>query len=143
MMAAMLARSTKRRRCTMKRMIALLFLPICMFGLAACSDPVFATDARYKLYPTQNMWTFLKLDTETGRIWQVQYSVKGNDTRFEVPLNPGNIAKALKRSQKAGRYALFPTQNMYNFIMLDQIDGDTYQVQWGNEENRMLMQISK
>ena len=143
MMAAMLARSTKRRRCTMKRMIALLFLPICMFGLAACSDSVFETDARYKLYPTQNMWTFLKLDTETGRIWQVQYSVNGNDTRFEVPLNPGNIAKALKRSQKAGRYALFPTQNMYNFIMLDQIDGDTYQVQWGKEENRMLMQISK
>lgn len=127
----------------MKRIIALLFLAICMFGLAACSDSVFGTDARYKLYPTQNMWTFLKLDTETGRIWQVQYSVKGNDTRFEVPLNPGNIAKALKRSQKAGRYALFPTQNMYNFIMLDQIDGDTYQVQWGNEENRMLMQISK
>ena len=143
MMAAMFVRSTKRRRCTMKRMIALLFLPICMFGLAACSDSVFGTDARYKLYPTQNMWTFLKLDTETGRIWQVQYSVKGNDTRFEVPLNPGNIAKALKRSQKAGRYALFPTQNMYNFIMLDQIDGDTYQVQWGKEENRMLMQISK
>ena len=143
MMAAMLARFTKRRRCTMKRMIALLFLPICMFGLAACSDSVFGTDARYKLYPTQIMWTFLKLDTETGRIWQVQYSVKGNDTRFEVPLNPGNIAKALKRSQKAGRYALFPTQNMYNFILLDQIDGDTYQVQWGKEENRMLMQISK
>ncbi len=143
MMAAMLARSTKRRRCTMKRMIALLFLPICMFGLAACSDSVFGTDARYKLYPTQNMWTFLKLDTETGRIWQVQYSVNGNDTRFDVPLNSGNIAKALKRSQKAGRYALFPTQNMYNFIMLDQIDGDTYQVQWGKEENRMLMQISK
>lgn len=143
MMAAMLARFTKRRRCTMKRMIALLFLPICMFGLAACSDPVFGTDARYKLYPTQNVWTFLKLDSETGRIWQVQYSVKGNDSRFEVPLNPGNIAKALKRSQKAGRYSLFPTQNMYNFIMLDQIDGDTYQVQWGKEENRMLMQISK
>ena len=143
MKAAMLARFTKRRRCTMKRMIALLFLAICMFGLAACSDSVFGTEARYKLYPTQNMWTFLKLDTETGRIWQVQYSVKGNDTRFKVPLNPGNIAKALKRSQKAGRYALFPTQNMYNFIMLDQIDGDTYQVQWGKEENRMLMQISK
>ena len=143
MMTAMLARSTIRRRCTMKRIIALLFLAIYMFGLAACSDPVFGTDARYKLYPTQNMWTFLKLDTETGRIWQVQYSVKGNDTRFEVPLSPGNIAKALKRSLMAGRYALFPTQNMYNFILLDQVDGDTYQVQWGKEENRMLMQISK
>lgn len=30
--------------------------------------------ARYKLYPTTNMWTFLKLDTRNGRIWQVQWS---------------------------------------------------------------------
>lgn len=127
----------------MKRKNSLLFLLLCIFGLAACSDSVFESDARYKLYPTKNMWTFLKLDTETGKIWQVQYSVKGNDTRFEVPLNSGNIAKTLKKSQKVGRYALFPTQNMYNFILLDQIDGDTYQVQWGDAENRMLMQISK
>ena len=27
---------------------------------------------RYKLYPTQNTWTFLELDTQTGRVWQVQ-----------------------------------------------------------------------
>ena len=33
-------------------------------------------EARYELYSTQNIWTFLKLDTRTGRIWQVQYSGK-------------------------------------------------------------------
>ena len=33
---------------------------------------------RYKLYPTQNTWTFLELDTQTGRVWQVQYSVQGS-----------------------------------------------------------------
>ena len=41
------------------------------------------------------------------------------------------------------RYRLFPTQNMYNFILLDQIDGYTYQVQWhGDEENRGVVPIS-
>ena len=73
----------------MKRMIALLFLPICMFGLAACSDSVFGTDARYKLYPTQNMWTFLKLYTETGRIWQVQYSSPFPDAEHVQLYNAG------------------------------------------------------
>ena len=33
---------------------------------------------RYKLYPTENMWTFLKLDTKTGRVWQVQYAINSN-----------------------------------------------------------------
>ena len=68
----------------------------------------------------------------------------GSDTRFEVPLNSSDIAKNLNKSKKIGRYELYPTQNMYNFILLDQIDGDTYQVQWGmDENNRMLMKILK
>lgn len=117
---------------------------LCACSLVACSDSAFGSNQQYKLYPTKNMWTFLKLDTETGKIWQVQYSVEGSDTRFEVPLNSGDIAKFLNKSKKIGRYELYPTQNMYNFILLDQIDGDTYQVQWGMDENsRMLMKISK
>ena len=40
------------------------------------------TSENYKLYETSNMWTFLKLDTRTGRIWQVQYSTEGWKYRF-------------------------------------------------------------
>jgi hypothetical protein len=29
-----------------------------------------------------------------------------------------------------GRFTLYPTENMYNFLLLDQIDGYVYQVQW-------------
>ncbi len=31
---------------------------------------------RYKLYPTQNMYNFLLLDTKTGQIEQIQWSMK-------------------------------------------------------------------
>ena len=31
---------------------------------------------RYQLFKTQNKWKLLKLDTATGQIWQVQYSVE-------------------------------------------------------------------
>ena len=41
------------------------------------------TPSAYKLYATENMWTFLELDTATGIIWQVQYSVKGDSTGQE------------------------------------------------------------
>ncbi len=34
-----------------------------------------------------------------------------------------------------GRFKLYPTQNMYNFIMQDVISGQSYQVQWNNDED--------
>ena len=46
---------------------------------------------RFKLFPTQNMWTFIKLDTQTGQMWQVQYSVKDDKGRFEYDLNPNPL----------------------------------------------------
>lgn len=36
-------------------------------------------ESRFCLYETQNMWTFIMLDTYTGKNWQVQFSVKGED----------------------------------------------------------------
>ena len=43
-------------------------------------------DVRYKLFPTQNMWTFIKLDTRNGKLWQVQFDVKENN-RFTTDLS--------------------------------------------------------
>lgn len=87
---------------------------------------------KYQLYKTQNMWTFLKLDTETGRIWQVQYSLDGSQYRFETALD---ISSRLSTYDKpiCGRFVLYPTDNMYNFILLDQIDGRCWQVQWSTK----------
>ena len=99
--------------------------------------------ARYKLFSTQNMWTFIKLDTRTGQIWQVQYSVDGDENRFECDLNPNPIPLA-DGEEVNGRFELYPTKNMYNFILLDQIDGRTWQVQWSfEEENRAVIFIGK
>jgi len=41
------------------------------------------TTFKYRLYPTQNVWTFLKLDTQTGQIFQVQFDLKG-DNRLKL-----------------------------------------------------------
>ena len=93
----------------------------------------------YKLYPTNNMWTFIKLDTRNGRMWQVQFSVKGEEYRFETPLN---YIPLISDGTEAGRFELYSTQNMYNFILLDCMEGYTWQVQWSNErENRGVMPI--
>lgn len=99
------------------------------------------TTSAYKLYATENMWTFLELDTATGIIWQVQYSVKGDDYRFKSTLNRFSL---LPEGQKeiAGRFELYKTQNLYNFILVDTRDGRTWQVQWSTEpDDRGIMPI--
>ena len=99
-------------------------------------------EPEYQLFKTQNMWTFLKLNTRTGQIWQVQYSVKGNEYRFETSLDT-DIRITESDNPICGRFTLYPTDNMYNFILLDQIDGRCWQVQWSTEaNNRGIIEIN-
>lgn len=93
----------------------------------------------YKLFSTQNIWTFIKLNTRNGQMWQVQYDTKG-DNRIETFLNLSPLVS--KEKEINGRFTLHPTQNIYNFILLDQIDGKVWQVQWSLEfENRLIWPI--
>ena len=93
----------------------------------------------YELYRTDNMWTFLKLETSTGKIWQVQYAV-GDGDAFQVVLN--DISLAFDGMETAGRFKLHPTDNMYNFLLLDTQTGNVWQAQWSqNPANRGVMPI--
>ena len=94
----------------------------------------------FELYPTENTWTFLKLNTATGQIWQVQYSLKGSDYRFESDLS--TYEKVFDGVYVCGRFELHPTKNMYNFILLDKLDGRCWQVQWSiNRDERGVWRI--
>ena len=97
-------------------------------------------EARYELYSTQNIWTFLKLDTRTGRIWQVQYSLE-KGKRGEWIMNSQSLTQ--NSEGKNRRFQLYPTSNIFNFILLDHSNGKTYQVQWSQkEELRMIVPIT-
>lgn len=93
----------------------------------------------YELYRTDNMWTFLKLETSTGKIWQVQYAV-GDGDAFQVVLN--DISLAFDGMETAGRFKLHPTDNIYNFLLLDTHTGNVWQAQWSqNPDNRGVIPI--
>ena len=87
---------------------------------------------RWKLYPTQNIYNSLLLDTVTGAIKIVQWSLE--DHEFTYSLCDEQIRSYEKRI--IGRYELYPTQNHYQFIMVDTISGLAYHVQWGFEQNK-------
>jgi len=89
-------------------------------------------NARYRLFPTSNYWTFIKLDTSNGRLWVVQYSMETSN-RFEYPLS--SFTYCLTSEAKNGRFTLYSTTNIHTFIMLDQENGKLWQVQWGTKIN--------
>lgn len=90
----------------------------------------------YKLFPTENYWTFLKLDTRNGKIWQVHFTIS-DGYEGELVLNSSSLIWDGK--EISGRFNLYPTNNMYNFILLDQLNGKTYQVQWNSDENKRFV----
>lgn len=94
----------------------------------------------YRLFPTQNMWIFIKLNTRTGQMWLVQWSIDDDDSRFETYLSLRSLVP--EEEEVNGRFTLYSTTNMYNFILLDQIDGRTWQAQWSTKaENRFIIPI--
>ena len=156
----------------MKKLLFLLMLPALVFSQEDIE--------RYKIYPTENIYTSLKLDTATGRIWQLQIGLGDDVDRVQSVLsdiqladfkediiqsqkskieqwkkeNPNatpeeienNAPMSIERYMKIdfdfaqnGRFKLYPTQNRYNFIMQDVISGQSYQVQWSNNEDERLL----
>ena len=122
----------KKKNNNMKKIIvSLIVVLVTMTSFAqtqTSANPIVSPDKDivYRLFPTQNMWTYIKLNTRNGQMWQVQYDTK--DNQKEVPLSLITLVPSEKETN--GRFFLYPTQNMYNFILLDQTDGRVWQVQW-------------
>ena len=92
------------------------------------------------MYQTENIHILLKLDTATGKVWMVQYGT-GDDIGMTVSVDSTSLLME-GAEEVAGRYELYPTKNMYNFILIDTKQGNTYQVQWSIEpSNRMRVPI--
>lgn len=91
----------------------------------------------YQLFPTKNFWTFIKLNTRNGKMWQVHFGIKDTDARTTLDLN--KIPLVSEEKEMNGRFTLYPSENTFNFLLLDQIDGNVYQVQWSTEENNRLV----
>ena len=91
-------------------------------------------NVNFRLFQTNNRWTFLKLDTRNGVITHVQYSTENRSEMIEYSLNSLPLVEEV--DAKPGRFFLYPTENTDNFILLDQIDGRVWQVQWSIDADR-------
>lgn len=85
---------------------------------------------RYKLYQTENLYTFLQLDTKTGQIEQIQWSLDSNN-EGSLTLNGDDLTDGYGLNS----FELYPTKNLYQFILLNKTTGQKWHVQWGMEVN--------
>lgn len=98
------------------------------------------TNVTYRLFKTQNMHIFIKLNTSNGTMKLVQFST--SSTRDIMQADLSDIELATGTEAKNGRFYLYPTDNFYTFLLLDQIDGRVWQVQWPtNPEDRGIFRI--
>ncbi|MBR1792444.1 MAG: hypothetical protein IJ764_02225 [Bacteroidales bacterium] len=88
---------------------------------------------RYKLYQTENIYTFLQLDTKTGMIEQVQWSLD-SDNEGSVLINGDDLT--IGYGYGLGSFELYPTKNMYQFILIDKTSGRKWHIQWGMESRK-------
>ena len=123
----------------------LFFLIVVFTSLTAFSQSTYeppsqniSTDSSviYRLFATKNMYTFIKLNTRNGQMWQVQW---GTESKYQNQDTLSDISLVTKSEERNGRFFLYPTTNMYNFILLDQIDGKVWQVQWSTNANERLV----
>jgi hypothetical protein len=93
--------------------------------------------SKFRLYPTNNISIFLRLNTSTGFIDLVQYSIKDVSSSI-VKLSEFPLVL----DGPVDRFTLYPTTNIWTFLLLDQVEGTPYQVQWSTDpEKRFVSRI--
>ena len=115
--------------------VTLLFFSSLALGQELLLEPTQDPNAPYRLFSTANTYVFLRLDTRDGRMWQMYWRDRThNDIE---PLN----TEALASDGRAGRFTLYPTTNISDFLLLDQETGDAWHVRWGAVNDRFIVQI--
>jgi len=127
--------------------IFLVFTTLCAFAQSNDYAPQMAKssiqnkNAKYLIFPTKNINVFLKLDTSTGEIWMIHIAL-GKGFPIAIKFPESEYPLILDEEKENGRFMLYPTQNIYNFLLIDQIDGRVWQAQWSfDSENTGIVRI--
>lgn len=130
----------------MKRLFFILTAVVMAVSVMAVETQQFTQDpkAKYRLFPTQNMYIFIRLDTSNGILDLVQWNTNLSHQTIE-PLSPYKRVNS-PQDEKPGRFTLYATANIHTFIMLDQLNGKVWQVQWAvdpSDRNVFLIEAPK
>ena len=113
----------------MKKFISALVLMMIAWASYAQSNSV------YKMYRTQNYHNQLRLNTMTGEVYQVQ-----DDAGMWL------VCSAITPSSSTPyRYSLYPTRNIWTYILVDLFTGKIWQCQFfvNSDNGQMSVPINR
>lgn len=87
----------------------------------------------YRIFPTINISYFIKLNTRTGQMWQIKFD-RRKTNQLEIPLS--NLSLVENQEEQDNRFALYSTQDSWKFLLLDQVSGKIWQVDWGMKPDK-------
>lgn len=85
--------------------------------------------SRFKLHETQNMWNFILLDSYTGRLWQLQYTVDKDSIRGLFIINEKDLADEKEKNL----FYISPLTSMYQYYLINDITGEMWKFQWNTK----------
>ena len=105
-------------------------------------DQVKSVLSNYKYANTIDYYT--RKHNEDIKYWEEKYNSKPDSivsVQDKAYFKPSTLEERSEylRIAKNGRFKLYPTNNSYNFIMVDVITGDTYQVQWNIDKEKRFI----
>ena len=98
------------------------------FLVHSASTPWNENPNRYALYETKNMWTFILLDKYSGKLWQCQYSVKGDDYRASWVINSNILSYT-----DTNKFTIQPLTSMYQYYLINDETGEMWKFQWSTK----------
>jgi len=81
------------------------------------------------MFATQNMWTFVLLDSYNGKLWQVQYSSQDLDNLMCIPIND----RELVSDNEECIFSIQPLTSMYQYYLINDNTGDMWKFQWSTK----------
>ena len=106
--------------------------------VSSAITPESSTPYRYWLYPTQNFWTFILVDLFTGKLWQTQFSINGDDYRNSIPINSTTLSYT-----EHAKFEIKPMISMYQFYLINKDTGEMWQFQWSTKSEDGYRWIQK
>jgi hypothetical protein len=95
------------------------------FLIHPATTPANEVQNRYALHKTRNMWTYILLDTFTGKLWQCQFSVQGAEYRASWPINLSDFSNSPN-----SRFTIQPMTSMYQYYLINDETGTMWKFQW-------------
>ena len=88
-------------------------------------------NAVYRLFSTQHPHVFLRLDTRNGKMDVVNWSPAPKLNTYSTLSSEDLLPEG--EEPQPGRFTLYSALQVTCFILLDQVNGNMWQVQWTQE----------